>query len=465
MKTNKLIESVAFLALTIVAGCGLEIGAANSSNDPNDADSQIRKEETMGENTTTISAYKLLAEKIPTDDVILAQVLKLYAENQADGTSAGIAPETAKLSTQSAQSLYKYMRVFWKFEIFDGVTGVLQGENDPLDVGDLGIIRFKIYYEELGASPIRIEGVLSLEMTWDGSDFVDEAYTFDVQAVTSLFSGKVYNIARFILDPTDPLAAIAGATVKFSTTDSLLGDVVSLATTDDSGVYQAAVFDGYDYLAEAFAGHFSPNAPQAVTAVAGETVTVNFFMEPSATGDVLIGTNSLSGRVLDLDGNPVAGAFVEARDVVTGELALSTTGVNTDANGEWTLLLPPMSQIELRAYYGAVYTSVTIDYPAAGPVDLTLPLGLPRCVSLYAMSLVYTGGQSIVDLEVENPMNDSLFYIFNEIDQNKMILTAGSSILWTAPSTPGVYRILAVAKNGYGECSLEIGITVENEIN
>lgn len=97
--------------------------------------------------------------------------------------------------------------------------------------------------------------------------------------------------------------------------------------------------------------------------------------------------------------------------------------------------------------------------------DPTLPLAPPRCVSLYALSHVYAGHQTVADLEIENPMHDSISYIFNEIDQNQMVFTAGNSILWTAPSVPGVYRIVAVAKNSYGECSREVSIIVGNEKN
>lgn len=164
-------------------------------------------------------------------------------------------------------------------------------------------------------------GSVSFTLTAEAPDFVGELHLPAWPTGTSSISGTIVD---------DNGVPIEGAQVNLS---SEVRQFPSVFTASD-GTYAVMDLPAGGYFVSAFAfGYFSRSTDQLPLAE-GEAAVVDFTLP--------IRNSSVSGRVVDGDGNPIAGIFVEARNgqdfagAMTG--ADGTFLISEMSAGEWTVV-------------------------------------------------------------------------------------------------------------------------------
>jgi hypothetical protein len=452
MKTLQHSALIITLAMLLVVGCGNQNETANSETAA-DAPSVAVVDQGQSQGAQeSLSAMELLQQQMPSEDEIIAEVLR-YKDNADSAT-------LQKVSMAPGAVQFNFMTILEQMVVYDGETGQPLAEGEQAEEGDIGYIYYRIYYEEFGDHATRIEGFIRFVHVFDGAEFVNSDVEIELAQVTTVIEGDVYNFIRYSFDPDDPYALLPWATVKLTAEDDVQGTITRVAQTDESGHYQVTVFSGFQYMAQGFAAGFESTSFGPVTAPVGQTVYLPFNLWPAENGGIEIGYIPISGTVVDLNSDPVEGVLVEAIDPASGELILSTTADTTGSDGSWEIMLPgDVSGLEIVALYGSVSTSVVVEnFPSTSQVEIDMPVGPPVCQSFEAPRYASPGEEITVSIEAENPMSGVLHYSYGSPQGGSFPLGADGYVNWTIWVLPqdqlDYYYIGARVTNAYGSCQL-----------
>lgn len=178
-------------------------------------------------------------------------------------------------------------------------------------------------------------------------------YTASTQTTVTVASGEVYDGAKVMLAPNN--ATITGA-LKDGQGNAVTGVWGSIFADNGLGGKQWAQFENGTYTLKVSAGDWrigywidpysgylsNSSGDVKVTAAADQTVNKDLT--------ILKADSTISGTVLDADGNPLKGAWVQADTELGGRAASETygyywgpmfqQGASTDNNGKFTIKVP-----------------------------------------------------------------------------------------------------------------------------
>lgn len=448
---------ISLVALTTFAACGSAPGLTdNSSTGVNEA--QVVAVENNSDATGAKNAYELLAEAIPTDSEILAEVVRHKSDNDA----------AQRISLSPTAPDFSFMKIVEDLVAYDAETGEQLADDSLATVGDTGIIDIKVYYEEYGINEIVIEGLLKFYYEFDGSSFQIVDMIFEAHSVTGAIEGGVVNIIRVAVDPEDPNRFLPGVTVIASTTDAFLGNIERAGVTDENGYFKIKVFSGYQYTVSGYLASFENGSGGQVSVGENEKAYASFHMWPLSNDSSEYGIVPVRGYVYDLNYNTVDGAIVKAINPYTGNVILSTTVTSSDENGYFELLMPTgVTALAITANYANVSTVEEIGWPNSDIIELVVPGAAPTCSELQVNSIASPGEELTLTLITDNPMDGILSYIFDSPDGGSFPFGQSGFSNWNILVLPtaeeGVidsYTVFARATNTFGSCAAMATISI-----
>ncbi len=239
---------------------------------------------------------------------------------------------------------------------------------------------------------------------------------------------------------TDGVNPVAGASVLFTAN----GQSVS-ALTDANGNYSLPSVPQGTYTGIASKTGFSPSASQIVTVTGNSSQTVNFTLKP--------GPGTVSGRVIDLNGNPITGATVYFS---AGSPAAVVTTATTLADGTYSLT------INAGSY---TVTATAPGYGVGGPVSIAVTGGANVTVPDIQLGPVSNGslGGLISGTSTTTPIAGATITIVNPVTGQTITATSGAST--TAPDGSGSinYGPISLAAGTYTVTAKKNGITTGSQ--
>jgi hypothetical protein len=148
------------------------------------------------------------------------------------------------------------------------------------------------------------------------------------------------------------------------TPPSIAGVNAGYAITDSNGFYRIVGLEAGAYVVDAERPGFKTQHPETVVLVA-ETATINLIMLATPPGQI-------SGRVIDINNQPVRGALVRATNTTDPEL---TREIVTDPDG--TFLIPRVP----AGTWNVTVVALAFGGYTLPPVQPTARRRLPRCAA------------------------------------------------------------------------------------
>jgi len=246
---------------------------------------------------------------------------------------------------------------------------------------------------------------------------------------------------------TDGANPVPGATVLFTSTD---GQTVSAVTNTNGQYTLPSVPQGtYTGIASKTPG-FSPSAPQTVTVTGNSSQTVNFILKP--------GPGTATGRVIDINGNPIPGATIFFS---AGSPPAVVSTATTGKDGTYTTVLSAGSYT-VTATAPGFGTSAAINIVVTGGATVTVP-----DIQLGPVSNGSLGGL-ITGTSTTTPIAGVAITITNPVTGQTVTATSGT--VTAAPDGSGSINYgpitlaagnytVSVTKNGIAAGSQSVTIT------
>jgi protocatechuate 3,4-dioxygenase beta subunit len=225
-----------------------------------------------------------------------------------------------------------------------GADGRWSYDHMPEDATDVSIGAFHPAY--LTSNPaVNLEPMPDLVPLRDGSHKFTLTRGIPVEiTVRDAASGKPLPKARINYGPD--LVPIA---------------VRPIIETDAAGHVTLGVPAGTDLVVTVTAKGLAPELQR--TTVGQDPKTLNFDLQPAAT---------ITGRVVDLNGNGIAGAFVTIDSWRDAHTLRVTNGIRTEDDGSFKWTAAPLDAVKLRAGAAAYDTSDPVSAKAGEPVEIVL---------------------------------------------------------------------------------------------
>ncbi|MFC7370130.1 carboxypeptidase regulatory-like domain-containing protein [Fictibacillus iocasae] len=228
---------------------------------------------------------------------------------------------------------------------------------------------------------------------------------------------------------------IAGANVSFFQNNTLIGSTA----TDSDGFYSSGTIAPGSYIVQASRDGFATNNTGAVVN-SGQTTTANITLSTL--------TGTLSGSVIDTDGNPITGSGTIIQ--VINESGIVQQTVAADNNGNFIInnLLP-----------GTYILNVTATNFATGNVTVTVVENQTTNVIVALASLPATLTGLVADPTTGNPISGASVTV---TDQNGVFISSGTTdnnggfVIQNLPA--GTFNVTANA-SGFGTDSRSVTLT------
>jgi len=212
---------------------------------------------------------------------------------------------------------------------------------DGIEPGNYTIAAYRTGFLRATSNP----GVV---FTVEGDSLQQASLTL-VPAAPGRLSGKVTDTAN---------NAVPGASVVFTSTD---GQIYSTAT-DANGNYNLPNVQPGTYTGTATKTGFGTGTQNSVAVASNAAVTVNFTLTP--------GPGTVTGRVVDISGNPIAGASVFFSN---GSPAVVAATATTDATGTYTIPALAAGTYNVTASATGFGSSAPISVVVVGAATTTVP--------------------------------------------------------------------------------------------